>query len=89
MTLYLVDGSRIIGVWNVKSVSAQTRYGRINIALEQIVSIEMEDDRETASFQLKGGDKLRGILDVQVSARVPHICSPCDWLACWTRPRER
>jgi len=65
LALDLVDGSHIIGVPSIKSVPVQTSYAKMDIPLEKIVSIEITDDHETASFELQNGDKLRGVLNLK------------------------
>jgi hypothetical protein len=85
LALDLVDGSRIIGVPSITSVSVQTSYAKMDIPLEKIVSIEIKDDHETASFELQNGDKLKGVLSLapleletlfgKVSVGVEHIVS--------------
>ena len=60
----LVDGSHIIGVPGIDSVPVQTPYAKMDIALDQIVNIKIEDDHETASFELQNGDTLTGVLDL-------------------------
>ena len=64
LAIDLVDGSHIIGVPNIKSVPLQTTYAKINIPLDQILSIKIDDDHETASFTFKNGDALTGIVDL-------------------------
>ena len=83
LELLLVDGSRIIGVPSIESVPVQTSYAKMSIPLKQIVSIKIEDDRETASFELQNGDKLKGVFDLkllqletvfgQASVSIEHI----------------
>jgi hypothetical protein len=64
LELELVDGSRIIGVPTIKSVPVQTSYATMDIPLKQIVNIRIEDNHETASFELQNGDKLKGVVDL-------------------------
>ena len=64
LTLDLADGSRIMGVPSIKSVPVQTPYAKMDIPLKQIVNIKVEDDHETASFELQNGDTLTGVLDL-------------------------
>jgi len=84
-SLDLVDGSRIIGVPGIKSVSIVTPYAKMDIALEQILSIKMKDDHERAEIELRNGDKMQGVvtlrpLDIEtivghVSIGIEHIRS--------------
>jgi hypothetical protein len=64
LAIDLVDGSHIIGVPSITSVPFQTSYAKMDIPWEKIVSIEIQDDHETASFQLQNGDRLKGVLDL-------------------------
>lgn len=65
LELELVDGSRIIGVPDIASVPVQTAYARMDIPLGQISAIEIGEDHETASFELRNGDKLKGGLALE------------------------
>lgn len=65
LAIDLVDGSHIIGVPNIRSVPTQTSYATIDIALDQILNIEIGEDHETASLELENGDKLKGVLDLK------------------------
>jgi len=83
VSLDLVDGSHIVGIPNIKSVPLQTPYAKMDLALDQILSINIEDDHETASFELQNGDKLKGVLNLkpigletvfgEVSVGVQHV----------------
>jgi hypothetical protein len=85
LAIDLVDGSHIIGVPNITSVPVQTAYAKMDIPFEKIVSIEIKDDHETASFELQNGDKLKGVLNFaplgletlfgKVSVDVQHVTS--------------
>jgi len=65
LELELTDGSRVIGVPKIESVPVQTVYARMDIPLKQITSVKMEDDHETASFDLSNGDKLKGVITLK------------------------
>jgi hypothetical protein len=83
LTLDLADGSRIMGVPRIKSVPVQTSYAKMDIPLSQILSATIDDDHETGSFDLRNGDKLRGVIDLgpikletifgKVSIDIEHI----------------
>ncbi|MCX6865395.1 MAG: LamG domain-containing protein [Verrucomicrobia bacterium] len=62
LELDLTDGSRIIGTPRLDSLSVQTSYARMDIPLHQILTIKMGEDHETAAFDLRNGDKLKGVL---------------------------
>ena len=64
LELDLVDGSHVIGVPSIESVSLQTPYATLEIPLNQVSSIKIEDDHETALFQLQNGDRLNGGLNL-------------------------
>lgn len=58
------DGSHVIGVPNIKTISVRTLYANIDIALEKVATIKFNDDHETASFELQNGDKLSGTVNL-------------------------
>ncbi|MEI8373809.1 MAG: LamG domain-containing protein [Planctomycetota bacterium] len=61
LELDLVDGSHITGFPNILSVPVQTSYAKMDVPLNQILSIKMGEDHETAAFTLLNGDKLKSI----------------------------
>jgi len=73
----LVDGSRIIGVPDIASMPVQTAYAKMDIPLGNISAIAIGEDHETASFELRNGDQLKGVLALEpimlatVFGRVP------------------
>ena len=60
--LDLVDGSHIIGTPSIESVAVQTSYAKMDVALKEILVISLEADHETASLDLRNGDKLKGVV---------------------------
>jgi hypothetical protein len=62
--LGLVDGSHIIGALGIKSVPVQTSYGKMDVALKEILSIKMSDDHENATIDLRNGDTLKGVINL-------------------------
>ena len=85
LAIDLTDGSRLFGTTSINSISIQTTQAKMDIVLSQVQSIEIADDRETASLELKDGDKLNGALTIepialktvigQVAVAVRHIAS--------------
>jgi len=79
----LVDGSRIIGTPSIDDLSVQTSYAKMDIPLHQILTIKMGEDHETAAFDLRNGDKIKGVLTLapvklktvfgKVSIGIEHI----------------
>jgi len=79
----LVDGSRVIGAPGIDSVPLQTPYATMDVPLNQIRTITMGDDHETASCDLRNGDKLKGVVNLKpikletvfgtVAIGIPHI----------------
>jgi len=61
----LSDGSMLIGKPDISSVTLQTSYAKIEIPINQILSIKIDDDRETAVLELESGDKLKGGLTIR------------------------
>jgi hypothetical protein len=64
LAINLVDGSRVIGVPNIASVKVETPYAKMEISLEQVASLELHDNRETASLDLRNGDKITGAVNL-------------------------
>ncbi len=58
----LVDGSRVVGVPGITSLSVQTSYARLEVELKHVRTIAMEPDRELAVFEMRNGDRLKGAL---------------------------
>jgi hypothetical protein len=64
LSVDLIDGSYIIGVPNIEAVPVQTSYAKMTIPLATIRSFTIEDDHETASFELQNGDRLKGVINL-------------------------
>jgi len=64
LELNLIDGSRIIGVPCIESVPVQTSYAKMDVPLQQLISIKISDDHETASVDLRNGDKIKGVISL-------------------------
>jgi hypothetical protein len=60
----LIGGSHIIGVPDIETFPLQTDYAKINIPIEQIESIAIDADHETATFVLQNGDTVTGVLNI-------------------------
>jgi hypothetical protein len=83
LELDLVDGSHIIGAPSIQSVPVETSYAKMDVQLRQILTIRFGEDRETASIELRNGDKLKGVIDLgslkletvfgNVSVGIEHI----------------
>jgi hypothetical protein len=58
----LVDGSHIIGVPTVSSISIQTAYAKIDLPIRQIRSVAKSKDHEKATVTLWNGDRLNATL---------------------------
>ncbi len=58
----LADGSRLIGIPSISSITIQTSYAKLDIVLKQVRSISVEKDRELAVFEMKNGDRIKGAL---------------------------
>ena len=83
LELDLADGSHVVGTPEIESLPVQTSYAKMDIPLHQILAIKMGDDHETAAFDLRNGDKLKGVLTLspvkletvfgKVSIGIEHI----------------
>jgi hypothetical protein len=61
----LVDGSRIIGDPRESSVPLQTSYAQLDISFQQIGRLVLAKERETATLELRNGDRVTGILTLE------------------------
>lgn len=64
LELDLVDGSHVIGTPHIESVLVQTSYAKMEIPLDQIRSIRLEGNHETASVDLQNGDRIKGVINL-------------------------
>ncbi len=64
VTLNLADGSRIIGIPSISTISFRTEYAELKIPLNKIDLIKIDDNHKKTSFDLSNGDKLKGTLDL-------------------------
>ncbi|MBU4200905.1 MAG: LamG domain-containing protein [Kiritimatiellae bacterium] len=62
LAIDLVDGSRLIGVPGIVSISVQTAYAKLDIALKHVRSITVEKNRELAVFEMTNGDRIKGAM---------------------------
>ena len=60
----LTDGSRLKGLPEIDFIPVQTTYARLKVPLKQIISVKIDDDHENAAFELRNGDKLKGVIDL-------------------------
>ncbi len=58
----LTDGSHLVGVPAINSIRLQTPYALVDIPLVQTRSITLEKDRESAVFEMKNGDRIKGAM---------------------------
>ncbi|MEI6217289.1 MAG: hypothetical protein WCP86_00155 [bacterium] len=65
LELDLVDGSHIVGTPSLASVPVQTSYAKMDIQMKQILTIKIDDNRETASIALRNGDRLKGVINLE------------------------
>ena len=61
LTLDLHCGSRLIGTPSIRKIPLLTKYGRLEIPLSHIETIDFNNDRETARFSLRNEDLITGI----------------------------
>ncbi len=60
----LVDGSRVIGTPGIESVPVETPYAKMDVPLKQLLTLRIGEDHETATLELRNGDKLKGVVDL-------------------------
>ena len=83
LELDLADGSRVIGTPNIETVPMQTSYAKMDVPLKEILAIKLGEDHETAIFDLRNGDKLKGVVSLgpiklgtlfgKVSVGIEHV----------------
>jgi hypothetical protein len=96
LELNLSDGSRLIGLPAIEAVPVQTSYAKMVIPLKQVLSIKVDENHETASLELRNGDKVKGVINRdpllletrfgKVSVGVEHIMNCRVILAGGTLP---
>ena len=65
LALDLNDGSRVIGTPSIESIPVQTSYAKMDITLNEILTIRIEEDHEKSSIDLRNGDKLKGVINLE------------------------
>jgi len=60
----LTDGSRVLGTANIKTLPFIAKYGKMDLVMSEVASIELAEDRERAKITMKNGDRLQGVLDI-------------------------
>ncbi|MEI6217290.1 MAG: LamG domain-containing protein [bacterium] len=65
LALDLDDGSRVIGTPSIESIPVQTSYAKMDITLNEILTIRIEEDHEKSSIDLRNGDKLKGVINLE------------------------
>lgn len=65
LELDLVDASYISGVPGIESVPVQTPYAKMDIPLKQILTLTIGEDHETAAVEMRNGDKLKGVVNIE------------------------
>jgi len=60
----LTDGSRVLGTANIKTLPFIAKYGKMDLVMSEVASIELNEDRERARITMKNGDKLQGVLSI-------------------------
>ena len=61
----LTDGSRVIGTPVITNLQMRTSFGRVDIALALVQSIDFKSDKETVTLALRNGDKVQGALSLE------------------------
>lgn len=62
----LVDGSYLIGAPSITSMPIRTSYAQMEIAFAKVHSVRMGEDRKTASLVFNNGDRLTGVVDLEL-----------------------
>jgi len=65
LELDLSDGSHIIGVPVIASVSVQTPYATMKLPLKQVLALKMGEDHEAVTIDMRNGDKLKGVIHLE------------------------
>ena len=64
LSVDLVDGSRVVGVPGIDAVPVQTSYAKMSVPLQQIQTLTISEDHETATIEMKNGDQLKGTVNL-------------------------
>lgn len=64
VVLELNDGARIIGTPNITNLPARAAFGRIDVALALVQSVEFKNDHETVTLSMRNGDKMQVALNL-------------------------
>lgn len=65
LELGLMDGSLVIGVPGIQSVPVETTYAKMDVPLKQVLAIKVDANHETASLDLRNGDRLKGVINLK------------------------
>ena len=65
IALDLDDGSHVIGLPGVESIPVQTSYAKMDIKLNEILTIRIDEDHEKVAIDLRNGDKLKGVINLE------------------------
>lgn len=66
LSITLIDGSEVMGTPVDTSIRFQTPYLKTELALEQVMNIKMQEDHETATVQMRNGDRLTGVVSQEM-----------------------
>jgi hypothetical protein len=83
LTIRLRDGSLLLGVTSIESISLRTSYATMKVPLKLIASIDLQETPEKIFLHMKNGDLHRGVTDLveiplqtlmgKVSVSLEHI----------------
>jgi len=60
----LTDGSRFIGTSQLDKLRFIAKYAEMNLAMKEVDSVTLGEDKETAKVVMSNGDNLQGVLDI-------------------------
>ena len=60
----LTDGSLLVGTAEIDAVPFVAKYGRMNLAMKEVVAVKFSEDQETGKVTMKNGDSFQGVLDL-------------------------
>jgi hypothetical protein len=64
LELDLADGSHVIGTPSIEAIPVQTSYAKMDLPLKEILSLKIGEDHESATLDLRNGDKLKGVVSL-------------------------
>jgi len=83
LVVELTEGSRFIGTVEIETLPFIATYAEMDLAMKEVDSVTLGEDKETAKVTMRNGDSLQGVVDIgelklltllgEISVPVQHI----------------